>query len=103
MKSVSRGRVRKASRVLSILLVLFAMFLSLAPVSLAEEVPEYVPEEAGHPLRIIAYLTFPVGVILDYCVMRPVYWVGKYEPLATLFGFEAINGNSMAFHEDEQE
>ncbi len=102
MKSVSRGRIRKATRNLSILLVLLVMFLSLASVSMAEA-PEYVPEEAGHPLRIIGYLAFPVGVVLDYCLLRPAYWVGKHEPFSTLFGFEAINGSSMAFEEDEQE
>ena len=46
----------------------------------------YEPERAGHPLRMIAYALHPVGVILDYVVFRPAYWIGSHEPLRTLIG-----------------
>jgi hypothetical protein len=46
----------------------------------------YDPDRAGHPLRIVAYVLHPVGVILDYALYRPAYWLGSHEPLRTLFG-----------------
>ena len=47
---------------------------------------EYEPEEAGHPLRVVAYVVHPVGVVLDYLIFRPAHWLGSHEPLKTLFG-----------------
>ena len=46
----------------------------------------YEPLRAGHPLRIIAYALHPVGVILDYAIFRPAYWIGSHEPIRTLVG-----------------
>jgi hypothetical protein len=46
----------------------------------------YEPLRAGHPLRIIAYVLHPIGVILDYAIFRPAYWIGSHEPIRTLVG-----------------
>ena len=43
---------------------------------------------AGHPLRIIAYVVHPVGVILDYLLFRPAHWLASHEPIRTLVGHE---------------
>lgn len=48
----------------------------------------YEPLRAGHPLRIVAYVLHPVGVILDYAILRPAYWIGSHEPIRTLVGRE---------------
>jgi hypothetical protein len=47
---------------------------------------DYDPKEAGHPLRIAAYALHPVGVVIDYLIFRPAWWIGSYEPFHTLFG-----------------
>jgi hypothetical protein len=47
---------------------------------------EYDPRRAGHPLRIIAYVLHPIGVVFDYGLFRPAHWVGHHEPFRTLFG-----------------
>jgi hypothetical protein len=47
---------------------------------------DYDPAYAGHPLRIVAYVLHPVGVILDYLIFRPAHWIGSKEPMKTLFG-----------------
>jgi hypothetical protein len=47
---------------------------------------EYDPQYAGHPLRILAYVVHPVGVILDYLIFRPAHWIGNHEPAKTFFG-----------------
>lgn len=49
---------------------------------------DYDPDEAGHPLRLVAYAVHPVGVALDWLIMRPAHWVVHHEPLRTLFGHE---------------
>ncbi|MBW2242325.1 MAG: hypothetical protein JRH01_10085 [Deltaproteobacteria bacterium] len=43
---------------------------------------------SGHPLRIIAYVLHPVGVILDTLILKPAHWLGSFEPIATLVGHE---------------
>ena len=43
---------------------------------------------AGHPLRIIAYVLYPVGVMIDYLIMRPAHWLITQEPIQTLVGYE---------------
>lgn len=47
---------------------------------------EYEPKRAGHPVRIVAYVLHPVGVLLDYAIFRPAHWLVHQEPLTTLFG-----------------
>ncbi len=49
---------------------------------------EYDPLRAGHPLRIVAYALHPVGVILDYLIFRPAWFIGGFEPIRTLVGRE---------------
>ena len=49
---------------------------------------DYDPREGGHPLRIIAYVLHPVGVALDYLILRPAHWLGSQEPFKTVFGHE---------------
>jgi len=50
---------------------------------------EYDPQEAGHPLRVAAYLLHPVGVLIDYALMRPAHWLVHQAPLDSIFGHES--------------
>ncbi len=47
---------------------------------------DHDPGRAGHPLRVLAYALHPVGVVLDWLVMRPAHWLGDHEPVQTLVG-----------------
>ena len=49
---------------------------------------EHDPEDSGHPLRFIAYVAHPVGVIIDTLIFRPANWIVSFEPFKTLFGHE---------------
>lgn len=42
----------------------------------------------AHPARIAAYLLHPVGVALDWLIVRPAHWVVEREPFRTIFGHE---------------
>lgn len=68
------------------------MGAALAVVLLLSATPamadRYQSDRSGHPLRIVAYIVHPIGVLLDYMIMRPAHWVGGHEPLATIFGHD---------------
>ena len=49
---------------------------------------DHDPTQAAHPLRIVAYGLHPVGVALDWIVVRPAVWVARHEPFRTIFGYE---------------
>ncbi len=60
--------------------------LSLLFAALPAAADEYEKEYSAHPLRILAYVVHPVGVVLDYVLFRPFHWIGGHEPFKTLFG-----------------
>ena len=49
---------------------------------------EYESTDSAHPLRIVAYVLHPVGVILDTLIVKPAHFLVSYEPLKTLFGHD---------------
>lgn len=80
------GRVRAAgSRRGWIAALVVASVLALASPAAADD---YEPENAGHPVRILAYALYPVGVAIDYLIMRPAHWLVTREPMKTIFGHE---------------
>ncbi len=66
-------------------LLLASLFALLASPGVARA-DDYDPQHAGHPLRIVAYALHPIGVMVDYLILRPAHWVGSHEPLRTIFG-----------------
>ena len=61
-----------------------AFFLLCAALPAAAD--DHEVEHAGHPLRIVAYMMHPIGVIIDYVLLRPFHWIGNHQPFKTLFG-----------------
>lgn len=77
-------RPLRLSRILATLAFCGALLSAGAP-ALAHD---HDSTRSGHPLRIIAYILHPVGVLLDALIMRPFHWLGSHEPIQTLFGHE---------------
>jgi hypothetical protein len=77
---VSSGFVARAAAA-----IVAALWLSLAAVPAHAEAT-YDAQRAGNPVRIAAYIIHPVGVVLDYLIFRPAWWIGQHEPFKTLFG-----------------
>ncbi|MFI5317013.1 MAG: hypothetical protein ACHQ6T_15035 [Myxococcota bacterium] len=71
-----------------------ALALALLGAPAQAATTRYNPLRAGHPLRIIAYVLHPVGVIADELLFRPAWWLGTHEPLRTLFGVEVVVDDS---------
>ena len=57
---------------------------------------DYDPQEAGHPLKVAAYIAAPVGVIFDYVVMRPAHWLVQRQPFRTLFAYDSLTRDERA-------
>ena len=74
---------RRLYRLLRAGVLALALLALAAPSGAADD---YDSKQAGHPVRIAAYVLHPVGVILDTLIFRPAYWLGSHEPLRTLFG-----------------
>lgn len=51
-------------------------------------VDDHDPSQAAHPLRIVAYALNPVGVAVDWIVVRPAVWVVRHQPFKTIFGYD---------------
>lgn len=84
--------LRSRKTVNSILLFTFLFSLALCSYGAGtSRADEYDQQDAGNPLRVAAYLLFPVGVLADYCLMRPAFWIVQREPFATVFGYEYIS------------
>jgi hypothetical protein len=68
----------------------FATLLAVAAVAVASgaRADEYDPQRAGHPVRVIAYVVHPVGVVLDLLIFRPAHWIGSLPGLDEFFGHE---------------
>lgn len=62
--------------------------LGLLAAAMPAAAHEHNSKEAGHPLRIVAYMLHPFGVLLDTLIFRPADWVVHHEPMATIFGAE---------------
>ena len=41
---------------------------------------------AGHPVKILYYVVYPAGFVLNTLILKPVWWLGEHEPFRTVFG-----------------
>jgi len=65
------------------------LFLALAAAMPGDaRANDHDARRAAHPARIAAYLLHPVGVALDWLLVRPAHWVVEREPFRTIFGHE---------------
>ena len=84
-KTTGEPRTRRTRIRLMAVVALAAMAAMICLASPALAV-EYDPKDSGHPLRVVGYLLHPVGVTIDYLILRPAFWVGSHEPFRTVFG-----------------
>jgi hypothetical protein len=70
------------------LAVSLAAVLALAALAAAApaRADTYDPQRAGHPVRVLAYIVHPVGVMLDLLIFRPAHWIGSQPGLDKFFG-----------------
>ncbi|MCP4035773.1 MAG: hypothetical protein GY733_02460 [bacterium] len=71
-------------RVLALGLAL-ALLVATASPAFADR---YDKRRAGHPLRIAAYIVYPVGALIDVLIVRPAHWLISQEPFKSAVGHE---------------
>ena len=70
-----------------LLCVAVVAMLSATPLTVSAN--EHEPTLSGHPVRIVAYILYPVGFVRDTLIFRPAHWLGSQEPFSSLFGHES--------------
>jgi hypothetical protein len=65
---------------------LFGLALMAAPTTASAH--EYDRDDSDHPLRYVAYALHPVGIALEYVVLRPIHWFVSKDPADKVFGHE---------------
>lgn len=89
MRSSSPSKVRaRSSRRFPTRLASAAVLALVLASPLTASADDYDPKHSGHPLRVIAYVLYPVGLLVDTLVFRPAHWVGSHEPFRTIFGHD---------------
>ena len=78
-------RARRSIRRWVALGLLAAMLVASASPAFADR---YDKGKAGHPLRIAAYLLYPVGALIDVLITRPAHWLISQEPFKSSVGHE---------------
>ena len=84
-RSATPRRMHRLASLLAPALLVFALG-ALTPSDARAD--DHDPQRAGHPIRFLAYLVHPVGVALDWLIVRPAHWVVEREPFRTIFGHE---------------
>ena len=62
--------------------------IALAFVAVSAAADDHRSDRTGHPLKIIATILYPIGVVIDWTIMRPAHWLGHHEPFKTLTGHD---------------
>jgi hypothetical protein len=65
---------------------LFAAMLLALPT--AGQAHVYDRDDSDYPLRYIAYALYPVGLAVEYAVLRPIHWVVSQPNLDKFFGHD---------------
>ena len=74
---------------------LFALALLALPLSAPAH--EYDRNDSDYPLRYIAYVAYPLGIAVEYGVLRPIHWVVSRANLSIIFGHEPRAGEDNYF------
>ncbi len=73
------------ARQVAAIVLLVTMSIAAASPAFADR---YDKKRAGHPLRIAAYVLYPVGALLDVLIVRPAHWLISQEPFKSAVGHE---------------
>lgn len=69
-------------RKIAVLALLVVMGMSVPAFAAMDE----YDDSQSHPLRLVAYLTHPVGYALEWALFRPFHWLVSQDGLEDVFG-----------------
>ena len=70
-------------RVLAVVMLSVTLALSAGPVG---AVPDDYDDTESHPLRIIAYLVYPIGFAAEWLIFRPFHYFVSRPETEPVFG-----------------
>ena len=85
--------------VITLALVGFCLLSSMASAH------SYDRDDSDYPLRVVAYVVHPVGIAMEYGVLRPIHWVVSQPNWSIIFGHEPNakrDGEYFAWEEAEK-
>jgi len=80
------------------MVLMSALMLAVAPVANAHE---YDRDDSDMWLRYVAYAVHPVGIAIEYAVLRPIHYVVSQPDLNIWFGHEVSEDCSYDYFEWE--
>lgn len=69
-----------------LVIALLAGALMLAPGSASAH--EYDRDDTDYPLRIVAYVLHPIGMAVEYAVLRPIHYLVSMPTSSIVFGHD---------------
>ena len=82
---------QRLRRGLAAIFVAVTLVMAATPAVGVESEQPYEATEAGHPLKIVYYVTYPIGLLIHTLILKPAYWLGKHEPFRTIFGTDVAD------------
>ncbi len=81
-QSMGRSIGRSVRRIALAAVLASAIALGAAPA----QADRHDIHRSGHPMRVAAYILYPVGLLIDTIIFRPAHWVVNHEPFKQIFG-----------------
>lgn len=67
-------------------LLLAVLLCALTVLSVPTQADRYRRGASDNPFRLVSYVVYPVGLLAEYVVFRPVHWVVSQPTLDVVFG-----------------
>ena len=71
---------------MKLLAALFGLALLAAPATSRAHI--YDRDDSDYPLRYVAYAVYPIGIAVEYGVLRPIHWLVSRPGLDVVFGHD---------------
>jgi len=73
----------------------YALMFALALLALPalSQAHSYDRDDSDYPLRYVAYAVNPIGIAVEYGVLRPIHWIVSQPSLCIIFGHVPREGD----------
>lgn len=78
-------------------MAIFAVALCVAPSSASAH--DYNRNDSDHPLRYVGYALHPIGIAIEYTVLRPIHHLVSQPNASIWFGHEPREKKDHDYHE----
>lgn len=83
------------------LLIAGAFALALLVVPTAGSAHQYDRDDSDHPLRYVAYVVHPIGIAIEYALLRPIHYMVSQPNMSIIFGHQPCEDEDHDYFEWE--